>query len=65
MNYLLMWISSFSGAMVAVVGYSHYLNVKKTRVMLQFYTELKQSIEDEITFAEIAEELSKDMNYDD
>jgi hypothetical protein len=54
------------GAGLAIIGYTSYLNFKKTQALLGFYTELKKSIEDEMTFIEIAENLSKEMeNYDD
>lgn len=65
MNYLLTWLSSFSGALTAIVGYMGYQNYKKTKAMLEFYKEFKKSIEDELAFAEIANKLSKEMNYDD
>lgn len=66
MEYLLMGFSSFLGAGLAIVGYTSYLNFKKTQAMLGLYSELKKSIEDEMTFIEIAENLSKEMeNYDD
>jgi hypothetical protein len=66
MEYLLMGLSSFLGAGLAIVGYTSYLNFKKTQAMLGLYSELKKSIEDEMTFIEIAENLSKEMeNYDD
>lgn len=66
MEYLLVGLSAFLGAGLAIVGYTSYLNFKKTQVMLGLYSELKKSIEDEMTFIEIAENLSKEMeNYDD
>jgi hypothetical protein len=66
MEYLLMGISAFLGAGLAIICYTSYLNFKKTQALLGFYTELKKSIEDEMTFIEIAENLSKEMeNYDD
>jgi len=66
MEYLLVGLSAFLGAGLAVVGYTSYLNFKKTQAMLGLYSELKKSIEDEMTFIEIAENLSKEMeNYDD
>lgn len=66
MEYLLVGLSAFLGAGLAVVGYTSYLNFKKTQAMLGLYAELKKSIEDEMTFIEIAENLSKEMeNYDD
>lgn len=66
MEYLLTGISAFLGAGLAMIGYTSYLNFKKMQAMLGFYTELKKSIEDEMTFIEIAENLSKEMeNYDD
>jgi hypothetical protein len=66
MEYLLTGLSAFVGAGLAMVGYTSYLNFKKTQAMLRFYTELKKSIEDEMTFIEIAENLSREMeNYDD
>ena len=66
MDYLLMGLSSFLGAGLAMFGYTSYLNFKKTQAMLGLYTELKKSIEDEMTFIEIAENLSREMeNYDD
>ena len=66
MDYLLTGLSSFLGAGLAMVGYTSYLNFKKTQAMLGLYTELKKSIEDEMTFIEIAENLSREMeNYDD
>jgi hypothetical protein len=61
-----MGISAFLGAGLAIICYTSYLNFKKTQALLGFYTELKKSIEDEMTFIEIAENLSKEMeNYDD
>ena len=65
MNYLLMWFSGFTGALTAIVGYLAYQNYKKTKAMLEFYKEFKKSVEDEMTFVEIANKLSKEMNYDD
>ena len=66
MEYLLMGISAFLGAGLAMIGYTLYLNYKKTQALVGLYTELKKSIEDEMTFLEIAENLSKEMeNYDD
>lgn len=66
MNYLLTGLSAFLGAGLAMVGYVSYLNYKKAQALLKFYSELKKSIEDEITFVEIAENLSRDMErYDD
>ena len=66
MEYFLMVLSSFVGAGLAMFGCTLYLNFKKTQAMLGFYTELKKSIEDEMTFIEITENLSKEMeNYDD
>ena len=66
MEYLLVGLSAFLGAGLAVMGYTSYLNFKKTQAMLGLYAELKKSIEDEMTFIEIAENLSKEMeNYDD
>jgi hypothetical protein len=66
MEYLLIGLSAFLGAGLAIVGYTSYLNFKKTQAMLGLYSELKKSIEDEMTFIEIAENLSKEMeNYDD
>ena len=65
MTYLLTGISAFAGSLVAVAGFTGYQNYRKTQAQLKFYKELMQTIEDEITFAEIAENLSKDMNYDD
>lgn len=66
MGYFLMVLSSFVGAGLAMFCYTSYLNFKKTQAMLEFYTEMKKSIEDEMTFIEIAENLSKEMEtYDD
>lgn len=65
MTYLITAFSAFAGALVALVGYNSYLKYQKTKAVLIYYNELKKTIEDEITFVEIAEQLSKDMNYDD
>ena len=55
-----MFVTSFAGSLLAILGYTSYQKRKQLKVAITLYKELKDKIETEISFAELAEQLRKE-----
>jgi len=55
-----MFVSSFAGSLLAILGYTSYQKRKQLKVAINLYKELKQTIDTEISFAQLAEQLRKE-----
>lgn len=55
-----MFVSSFAGSLLAILGYTSYQRKKQLKVAMNLYKELREKIDTEISFAELAEQLRKE-----
>ena len=68
MTYLLIFVSAFMGALLAVFGFVTMEKIRRTRVLREVQKELLGRIESEMTFIEMATRLKQEMEmerYDD
>lgn len=68
MTYLLVFVSAFMGALLAVFGFVTMEKIRRTRVLREVQKELLGRIESEMTFIEMATRLKQEMEmerYDD
>ena len=68
MTYLLIFVSAFMGALLAVFGFVTMEKIRRTRVLREVQRELLGRIESEMTFIEMATRLKQEMEmerYDD
>lgn len=68
MTYLLVFVSAFAGALLAVFGYATMERIRRVRVLREVQKELLGRIESEMTFVEMATRLKREMEmerYDD
>jgi hypothetical protein len=54
------FVSSFVGTLLAVHGYMSYQKRKQLKIAMNLYKELREKIDTEISFAELAEQLRKE-----
>ena len=61
MTYLLIFVSAFMGALLAVFGFVTMEKIRRTRVLREVQKELLGRIESEMTFIEMATRLKQEM----
>lgn len=64
MNYFLNWLSGFFGAISGVLLYTTYAQMKRAKILREIQSELIGKLETEMTFAQMAEHLRKEMDLD-
>ena len=60
MQILGMFVSSFAGSLFAILAYTNYQKRKQLKIAMNLYKELRETIDTEISFAELAEQLRKE-----
>lgn len=64
MNYLLTALSSFVGAMVAILVWTTYQRIQRMKALQEIQKEFFGKIQTEITFQKLAEQLRTEMGND-
>lgn len=54
------FLAGFAGSLLAILGYTSYQKRKQLKVAMNLYKELREKIDTEISFAELAEQLRKE-----
>lgn len=60
MTYLLTFFSSFLGCMSAVLLWTTYMNIKRTKIIRELQKELLGKIETEMTFQKLTQQIRQD-----
>lgn len=60
-NGLIMFFSSFAGTLGALALYSHIQRMRQVKVLMELKKELQLKLDTELTFAQLAAQLRKEM----